>query len=1132
MKKRRYFRCCMALLFIVLQFVTVVAQEKEDGMYVSRNEDGSIRNAMYFKDNKPISQWIIEQNLTKFQESWSTAQILEYFNKSLEIKLVPSLKTSICLERIGDKYLENKDFINTEKLYLATTKMLEELDEKERSGYMYYYLGLLYHDWKNLQKADLWYEKALQVYDSLSGTEGFNYKIILATIIKKYISEDCNTCAIPYLKTYLEPDNIEGKSPGELLNLNYALAGELWNLNRKDEAIPYYERSIQLAKLHYGVDSKEYAELVKLTADRLYEANYKKEAEPLYSFLLEPGQKHLTTTDEYEICTRLIEYYTESMEIDKILPVLEKLEPLFKIQKIINKKGYADYASGIGLLYMRAGKYDLAEKYLEECLKIRKKSLNKTDPLIAAATVDLAMVYLKMYNVEKALLFADQAMELIKQSGKTDKYVSDLYLNINAIAFLINKKYKEAETAMLQLLDQSSRGGLYELEYAVSLGTLGTIYWYQQEYDKSKKKYLEAIDIFETNKGENLHEYANLMGNLSMVYAKTGDYNNACLWGESALESQHALSGENHPDYLTQNANLSMYLEGKGNYNEAIHKAISVNKDILSLVDRNLLYWSENEMESFIDVHINRFFDYFNSLYFRAIQQQPELAGQAYNNLLFLKGLLLQSSAKVSRAVAMSDDKKLHELTEKQKECQTKLEKLYAVPPDKRQENPAILELEYSDLQKQIKKRINSLDNLSDQVKKQLTISESNFLDVKEVLKPGQAAIEFLSFNYYDILRETDSVFYCALVLRHDFDWPEMIFLSEETKLDELLKQHPDQLYFADNQALYTTLWEPVIPYLNEIETVYYSPSGLLHRISFPAIAAPDQQTLSDKYDLFRLASTRNLLPQHQALENQTGLIFGGINYNEGVKSTKGSKTKTEPKDDKQTEGKRSLRGADWDFLPGTVVEAENIHLMLNKGNIVTSSITGEQATENAIKSISGDSPSIIHIASHGFSFPPAEQQDAGPDIMMGGPIGTNTLSKNPLMRSGLLFAGANKTWASGLEVAGAEDGILTAYEIASLDLSETEIMVLSACETGLGEVKGNEGVFGLQRAMFMAGVENMIVSLWEVPDIETIELMSLFYGNIISGLQPESAFYQAQKEMKLRYSEQPSLWAGFVFIR
>lgn len=191
-----------------------------------------------------------------------------------------------------------------------------------------------------------------------------------------------------------------------------------------------------------------------------------------------------------------------------------------------------------------------------------------------------------------------------------------------------------------------------------------------------------------------------------------------------------------------------------------------------------------------------------------------------------------------------------------------------------------------------------------------------------------------------------------------------------------------------------------------------------------------------------------------------------------------------------------------------------------------------QEATEESLKVMHGNSSSVIHIASHGFSFPAADQQDAQKNFLAGPNNQAYTNTENPLMRSGLLFAGANNAWAKGELTAGAEDGILTAYEMANLDLSGTSLMVLSACETGLGDIKGSEGVFGLQRSMFMAGVSSTIVSLWEVPDFETMELMTLFYENLMKVKNPETAFQQAQQEMRNRYVNQPSLWAGFVFIR
>ena len=1136
MKHTLCFFRSLTLFLITAWFSAVSAQQSSDGMRVARDEQGVINNAMYFKEGMPISQWIQEKNLTKFQADWSSGKILKYLNKSLDIKLIPSLETSICLERTGDYYLENyKDFSNTEKFYLAATKMLEELGNINRSGYMYYYLGLLYHDWEKPEKADLWYQKSIKVYGAMPGRELTNYPLILKTIFARYIEEDRKIMAVPYLQAYLELENIPDSDPGDKSGLYLYLGDALWKDNRKDEAVAAYLKSVPYAEIKVGADSKDYQVFVKFIADQLYLENYKNEAEPLYRILFETGYNYFDESASNEINMKLLDIYIENLEVYKVLPVFERMMPYFESFKELKKEEYANIVYTMGLLFERAGKYDIAEKYLQDCLQIRKEILKESNPLIGTTKVELGLVYIKMYNVDQALLLANQGMDLINKSGKPDKYTSDIYLNIRGIAFLLKGEYKEAENAFNQLLEGMPRGGLNELDYAVSLGTLGTIYWYEKEYKKSEDTFLNAIGIFEKENAENWREYANLKGNLAMIYAKNGDFEKARKWAVSSMESHRCIQGETHPDYLTQKTNLSMYLEAEGNEEEAIVEALSGNHGVMSLVDRNLLYWSETEMEAFLNVHINRFFDYFHSLFFRNKENHPELAGQAYNNLLFSKGLLLQSYTKLQQTVEMSNDSLLHQLTEKQKRCRAELELLYASPVNERKLDPAILELESSGLQKQIKQRISRIGNLNNPLMKPKSDSEYDFVEVKNALKPNQAAIEFLSFNYHDKVRETDSIFYCALILCSHFQWPVMVFLTEENTLKELLKLHPDELYYADNQELYSNLWKPIEAYLKDIETIYYSPSGLLHRISFPAIATGNQKTLSDKYKLYNLASTRNLLASQPEMNSNTGVIFGGINYNSGVRSAASKTIESEQKqipDDEKSAAFRKLRGAAWDFLPGTRVEAERISELLKQGNIKVISIEGEEATEEFMKGLNGHSPSMIHIASHGFSFPPENQLDMRRNLMMGGGMDVYTISKNPLMRSGLLFAGANIAWASGLLTEGTDDGILTAYELGNLDLSGTGLMVLSACETGLGEVQGNEGVFGLQRALFMAGVKSMVVSLWEVPDLETMELMSLFYENIIAGTDAESAFYLAQKEMKSRYPDQPSLWAGFVFIR
>ena len=186
------------------------------------------------------------------------------------------------------------------------------------------------------------------------------------------------------------------------------------------------------------------------------------------------------------------------------------------------------------------------------------------------------------------------------------------------------------------------------------------------------------------------------------------------------------------------------------------------------------------------------------------------------------------------------------------------------------------------------------------------------------------------------------------------------------------------------------------------------------------------------------------------------------------------------------------------------------------------------EANEESFKALSGNSPATLHIATHGFFLQDEKQiRQTGFMQLMGD---EKRVYRNPLLRSGLLFAGANRAWTNTDVVPGIEDGILTAEEISQLDLSKTKLVVLSACETGLGEVQNSEGVFGLQRAFKLAGVETLVMSLWKVDDTATKDFMITFYQNLMEGKSKLQSFKTAQNFVREKYRN-PYYWAAFVMM-
>jgi CHAT domain-containing protein len=218
-----------------------------------------------------------------------------------------------------------------------------------------------------------------------------------------------------------------------------------------------------------------------------------------------------------------------------------------------------------------------------------------------------------------------------------------------------------------------------------------------------------------------------------------------------------------------------------------------------------------------------------------------------------------------------------------------------------------------------------------------------------------------------------------------------------------------------------------------------------------------------------------------------------------------------------------------WPPLPGTKQEINSIDFIFRQAGIHNALFTDSFATEQIFKSQNGKSAELLHIATHGFFFPaqassnPINKDDSQlPDL--------SSLLQNSMIRSGLVLAGGNKAWTGNLQTEYGEDGILTAYEIAQMDLSNTNLVVLSACETALGDIAGDEGVIGLQRAFRIAGVKQLMLSLWQVPDKETIELMVKFYSNLFAGQPTAEALRNAQLKMNEKYP--PFYWAGFILVQ
>jgi CHAT domain-containing protein len=271
--------------------------------------------------------------------------------------------------------------------------------------------------------------------------------------------------------------------------------------------------------------------------------------------------------------------------------------------------------------------------------------------------------------------------------------------------------------------------------------------------------------------------------------------------------------------------------------------------------------------------------------------------------------------------------------------------------------------------------------------------------------------------------------------------------------------------------------------------------------------------------------------------QSATAQLYGGIQYD--ATPTVAANTPAKPEDMAAprglvfTQNDSTLRGENWNYLRWTEVEISAAANVMKSKGISPTLKKGAEATEESFKALGqgSSSPRVLHLATHGFFFPDPKESKPGEGQADGEK--TFKVSENPMIRSGLVLAGGNHAWKTGKPLRpDLEDGILTAYEISQMNLANTELVVLSACETGLGDLVGSEGVYGLQRAFKIAGARYLIMSLWQVPDFQTQVFMTAFYKHWLEGkMAVPEAFRATQTELRAKYSGEAFKWAGFVLV-
>ncbi len=951
---------------------------------------------------------------------------------------------------------------------------------------------------------------------------------------------------------------------------------------RYDEALSLISRALEIREKILGPDHSDLASTINFQANLYYSKGVYAHAESLYQRALEIREKALGQDHPHVASSlnNLANVLIDRGEYAKAEPMHLRSLEIWEKALGAEHLGVADALNNLALLYDEMGDYAKAEPMHQRALRIREKNLGMDHIDVGESLNNLGILYAIGGEYAKAEPLYLRALSIReKVEGPDHPNVADV---VNNLALLRRDRgdYDQAES----LFQRAVRIREIKLRpdhpiIANSLDNLADIYRYKGDYAKSEKHYQRALAIRESELGNEHPLVARVLNKMAILHREKGEYEKSESLHRRALAILEKKFGPDHPDVayslngmadlhvdrgeftlaeplfrrslaiLEKNmgprhislANIYNHLAALCVTKGAIDKAVEYQSTANAISEQNLapnlIVLSERQKLAYLST-LSEQTDRTISLHLRHASNHPEAASQAVTLVLQRKGRALDAASENLNALRSRFTAEDRALLDKLTDARTRIAKLIF-------EGPREMPLD------QYRERIKTLDEQAEGFEADISRKSDEFpvrskpitLEAVQSAIPDDAAlIEFASYKPFnpETAKNNDAYGpsrYVAYVIRHQgkVQWKE---LGEGKPIDNAIARlrkamrdpnRKDVKYLA--RSVDRIIFQPLRPLLGDLSKLLISPEGELNLIPFAALADERGRYLLESYSISYLASGRDLLRLQTPRKSQSGPLviadpdFGG---RRGVEATRLLKqTKSGNKKKPATNPAGALSQFYFPALPQTAEEGEALRSLLPSATLLTK----REASKTALGRI--QSPEILHIATHGFFLEDLKMISNGD---RGARVSTGDDSRrlrqvekdgsrveNPLLRAGLALAGAN-------EQRGEDNGILTALEMTGLNLWGTKLVTLSACDTGVGEVRNGDGVHGLRRALSLAGAETQVMSLWPVSDRWTRELMVSYYRRLKLGEGRGAALRQAQLEMLRNVNRRhPYFWAGFI---
>lgn len=900
-----------------------------------------------------------------------------------------------------------------------------------------------------------------------------------------------------------------------------------------EAAEPLYQRALRIREQALGPNHEDVGSSLNYLGTLYMETGQFSQAESFYQRALQIYEETIGIENPRVAVTltNLGQLYQEMGDYEAAESALQQAIAIEENLYGVEDARIADSLTVLAFLYMETGEYSQAEPLLQRTIALRENYWGREHPWVAQSLNGLAWLYFETGNYEAAEPLLKRALQIYENTfGENHPFLGT---NINNLASLYVKlgNYEAAVPLFQQSLEiyENQFGSEHPL-FALNLHNLAEAYRNLQQYEQAETLLKRAIALREQILSPNHPDLALSLNNLAEVYRSMGNYPEAELYLKQALAIYEENLGADHPDIATTLNNLAWLSQAQG---ESDRAQILLSRST-EIEERNLSLFLAIGSEAQKQAYMNSFAGITNrivSLHFQDAPENLQIAQLALTTILRRKGRILDALTDSNDRLRQNINSEDQETLDRLAETRSQLATLIFSPPT----NPE----QQSQYQAQVSHLKAEIDQLEGQLSRRsaafrLETEPVTISAVQQRIPDKAALVEIVLYRPVNAQSNTWGEEHYGAYILHATGEPQWVDLGQADsihqtaqKLHNLTAQQGNlERLQTEARKLDELILQPLRAKLGNVEHILLSPDGQLNLVSWATLIDQNQQYTIENYRLTYLTTGRDLLRFATVEEaRQSPVILANPDYDNPGESV-------EIASGRRGENLRSLSLQQLYFtpLPGTAQEADAIAPLFPDATLLTQA----QATENALKQVTA--PQILHIATHGFFLNVDLVAPAANPFASRGLLGVYALEnrvstapkpenqENPLLRSGLALAGFNVRSSDG------EDGVLTALEAANLDLRGTKLVVLSACETGVGDIANGEGVYGLRRAFAIAGTQSQLISLWQVSDRGTKDLMVDYYQRLTQGEGRSEALRQVQLAMLQNAEYQhPFFWGAFI---